>query len=117
MTLEPSLVDSLRRYDWPGNIREMENVLISSAVRTDGEVIRELVLPSVPMRQPDLAGHGGMLLPMPVTAEQIVSLDEYEQMIIEAALQATNGNLSECARRLGIGRATLRRKLAKGLGK
>lgn len=112
--LDPGLQGRLRRYAWPGNIRELENVLISSAVATDGGFIREIQLADLPMRQPDLVGHDGALLPMPVSPDQVVSLAEYEGMIIEAALQACDGNLSECARRLDIGRATLRRKLLGG---
>ena len=115
IALAPEVHDVLKRHDWPGNIRELENVLISSAIAAEGSVIRDVVLPAVPMRQPALDKHKGMLLPLPVTEEQIAPLAEYEQMIIEAALQATDGNLSECARRLGVGRATLRRKIAKGL--
>jgi DNA-binding NtrC family response regulator len=105
----------MARYDWPGNIRELENVLISSAVSSDDDVIRQVLLDELPMRQPDLAGHSGALIPMPVEADQVVALAEYEMLVIEAALQACEGNLSECARRLGIGRATLRRKLARGI--
>lgn len=114
VALQPELYDLMRRYEWPGNIRELENVLIASAVASDGPIIDTLLLPTVPMRQPDLST-AGMLLPLPRTADQITPLDECERMIIDAALQAVDGNLSECARRLGIGRATLRRKIARGL--
>ena len=113
--LDPAVLVRLGRYDWPGNIRELENALISAAVDCDGDVIRSVRLDDLPMRQPNLAGHAGALLPMPVEADQVVSLAEYEMLVIEAALQACDGNLSECARRLGIGRATLRRKLARGV--
>ena len=99
------------------NIRELENALISAAVSSDDAVIRQVRLDELPMRQPDLRGHGGALIPMPVEAAQVVPLVEYELMVIEAALHACDGNLSECARRLGIGRATLRRKLARGVSR
>lgn len=115
--LDPGVLARLGRYDWPGNIRELENVLISSAVNSDDDVIREVRLDELPMRQPDLNNHAGALVPMPVQADQVVPLVEYELLVIEAALQACDGNLSECARRLGIGRATLRRKLAKGVSR
>ncbi len=113
--IEPAVLARLGRYDWPGNIRELENVLISSAVNSDDDVIGQVDLDDLPMRQPDIAGHSGALLPMPVEPDQVVPLAEYEMLVIEAALQACDGNISECARRLGIGRATLRRKLARGV--
>ncbi len=117
VALDPDLYDVLRRYDWPGNVRELENVLISSAVATEGPIIEELMMPAVPMRQPDLGGGASPLLALPATPDQIRPLEECERLLIDAALQATDGNLSECARRLGIGRATLRRKLARGFVK
>ena len=113
--LDPAVLARLARYDWPGNIRELENALISAAVNSDDDVIRSVRLDELPMRQPDLRGHAGALIPMPVEADQVVPLVEYELMVIDAALHACDGNLSECARRLGIGRATLRRKLARGV--
>lgn len=89
IALAPELYDAMRRYEWPGNIRELENVLIASAVASDGPIIDQLMLPTVPMRQPDLTA-AAMLLPLPTTADQITPLDECERLIIDAALQATD---------------------------
>ncbi len=112
--LSDGVAEQLASYSWPGNIRELDNVLISAAITSDGDVIEAVELPAVPLRQPNLGPRGGPLFRLPTDADDIRDFAEYEQIILEAALQAADGNLSDAARRLGIGRATLRRKLMKG---
>ena len=115
-SVSDGVLDQLANYPWPGNIRELDNVLIAAAITGEGPVIREVELPAVPLREPNLGPSGGPLFRLPTRADDIRPLDEYEQILLEAALQAADGNVSDAARRLGIGRATLRRKLMRGGG-
>jgi len=102
--------DALRRllaHDWPGNVRELENVIHRALLVCDGEEIAPDDLP------PEL----GRLATAPAAEEVPMSLEELERWAIERAVAACGGNLSEAARRLGIGRSTLYRKMQQyGIG-
>lgn len=104
---------NLDRYHWPGNVRELRNTLQRAVVVCEGETIRTDDLPPRLLRSL-------RAVPSPPEGEQgrlpdlgNTSLAEIERAAIEAALAATGGNLSEVTRRLGIGRATLYRRLKK----
>lgn len=94
-------------YDWPGNIRELRNVLERSLLVSDGGPLKpsELIDCGKPLRPPDAEGAresasaGG------------VSLAEVEKGHILETLEAHRGNVARTARVLGISRSTLRRKL------
>jgi two-component system, NtrC family, response regulator AtoC len=100
-TLTPEAESLLRKYHWPGNIRELENALSAAmALAKDGSIgVREL-----PARL-ESASRGA---PPPV---EPVSLEEMERRHIEIVLRATGRNKALAARKLGIDRATLYRKL------
>jgi two-component system response regulator HydG len=95
--LSPEQLSELESYAWPGNVRELENV-IESAVALSHDARLELALPGAAPAEV-------------ATLKQRV--DAYERGQIVAALEATQGNRSEAARRLGISRATLHEKLKK----
>jgi Nif-specific regulatory protein len=94
----------LKAHDYPGNIRELENCLESAVVLCDGGVIDDSDLP-LPERRPG-RDRGALVGNPEMTLEQV------EEAHIRGVLEATGGNQSEAARRLGIGRNTLARKLA-----
>jgi DNA-binding NtrC family response regulator len=100
--LTPEAESLLRSYRWPGNVRELENALCAAmALAKDGNIgVREL-----PARL-ESAGRGSA--PPPV---EPVSLEEMERRHIEIVLRATGRNKALAARKLGIDRATLYRKL------
>lgn len=108
--LTSEMLGLLARHTWPGNVRELQNVLVSAAIRSPGRDIVDLHIPSLPTRR--RGPSGTCTMPLPSHPGEVLPLDEYESRVIRAALAATDGNISDCARRLGIGRATLRRKLA-----
>lgn len=105
----PQAMDALIRYDWPGNVRELMNAVERAVVLTQSDFLSEKdftiiegvdaeCVPSVP----DNAG---------VPLDGAVPLDEVEKATILNTLEAVGGNKSEAARRLGITRKTLHKKL------
>lgn len=97
----PRAMDLLIHYDWPGNIRELENAIERSVVLLTGEYISERELPLAIASQP-----------LPLVADQAIQpLVEVEKEVILAALEKTGGNKTEAARQLGITRKTLLAKL------
>jgi len=105
--LSPSAIGALAAHHWPGNIRELRNVLEQAAMLTDrarlGAEDFASVLPASAARE---ARAGGAMRPLP---EQIAEL---ERSSIRLALAATGGNKVSAARMLGISRATLYQKMS-----
>ncbi|MBQ0930574.1 sigma-54 interaction domain-containing protein [Ideonella alba] len=113
-SLAADALDWLARHDWPGNIRELRNLLEQASLVSDERLLgarhlRPLLavdesrpLPTT-VRGPDTPADG-QSLPAAVAA--------LEQRLITEALQATGGNKLAAARRLGIARATLYEKLS-----
>lgn len=96
-------MSALRSYPWPGNIRELENALERAINLADGdELLLEDILPGgVEVLDPP-SSHG---------MEQIYSLEQVERQTIFRALEASHGNRRMAAELVGIGEATLYRKL------
>jgi DNA-binding NtrC family response regulator len=101
--LSPRAAEALQRHAWPGNVRELENALEQAAALCEGGRIEQEDLPEVLRR-------GGA--PAPATpAGRTRKLEEIERDAILAALEAHGGNQLKTAAALGIGSATLYRKL------
>ena len=122
----PETMTMLQSFDWPGNVRQLENA-----------VFRAIVLADAPFLQPhDFPAISGVTAPMPdVVPVATVSthsdhapqpdqpirilddrghlrtLEEIERDLIQHAIEVYSGHMSEIARRLGIGRSTLYRKV------
>ena len=104
-------VAALNRYDWPGNIRELENAVVRAAALCD-QVIRPEDLPE---RVRNFMNHG----PTEITAQstaghdagELMSLFELEGRHIARVLAHTGGNKLAAARLLGIDRTTLQRMI------
>ncbi len=100
----------LWEYDWPGNIRELENVIERLVILSDSPVVRPDALP---------ANIRSFLsekkIPRPKLAEEGMDLnaavEEFENRIIDEALRRTKGNKQAAARLLGLKRTTLVAKL------
>ncbi|RKH23605.1 sigma-54-dependent Fis family transcriptional regulator [Corallococcus sp. CA041A] len=110
--------EALVRHRWPGNVRELQNVIQRAILSCDGERIeladlppelRVLVLPPVPVAPPQLQRMSEDLAPSP---DVVVPLRELERREILKALTVTNGSITLAARLLGLGRATLYRRVA-----
>jgi transcriptional regulator with PAS, ATPase and Fis domain len=96
------------RHNWPGNIRELENVLGYACMMVLGETIDIQDLPEY-LRFPTSRSAAPTL---PDTASE-GSLEDHERRLLAEALAAASGNQSEAARALRIGRDALRYKLKK----
>jgi DNA-binding NtrC family response regulator len=105
---------ALKSYDWPGNIRELRNVVERCVLFAEGESFPEqwLQLPG-PALIAARAGGGanGDSLPLPVDGS--MSLDEMERQIIRSVLDRTQNNTAAAARLLGTTRQTLRYRIQK----
>ncbi len=109
----PLAMDILLKYDWPGNVRELENTVERAVILLTGEHVTEKQLPMNIVEQ-----HPGVETRVNIPAanpDGTRSLGDIEKEAILATLNATDGNKSETARRLGITRKTLHNKL-KGYG-
>lgn len=94
--------NALYKYDWPGNIRELQHCVESSVVMASGS---EITLEDLPPSVSKASGIETISVPVGIT------LDEAEKIIIQENLAANKGNKSKTAETLGIGRKTLHRKL------
>ena len=101
----PKAMDLLMRYDWPGNIRELENVVERSVIMMRGDFITPDEFPDV-LKSLDPEYEQ-------ISAEMLSgkSLKEMEKAMIMRTLQETDGNRTRAAEILGISRRTLQLKL------
>ncbi len=108
----PAAIDRLLAHDWPGNIRELENCIESAVVLGDNGIVDA---DDLPLGRRRVAGRdltaGPGPSPGPDLGDPELTLAMVERMHIERVLAACGGNQSEAARRLGIGRNTLARKI------
>jgi transcriptional regulator with PAS, ATPase and Fis domain len=100
-SLAQDLADRLLEYPFPGNVRELENIMAAAILLEKGKV---LTLSSVI----DLLGHSE---PGQGCHQELISLSELERMHIQKVLEAMNGNRTRAAKILGIGLRTLQRKI------
>lgn len=126
-------LDALRAHDWPGNVRQLRNVVeMLVALAGDGPIrlehlpmeVRTATMPvrlPAPAAQPPegvrMPGRDGLPGPQAdappgVGQAQGGSLRQHERQAIEDAIAAAHGNMTEAARRLGIARSTLYARLS-----
>lgn len=139
----PQTLAMLQVYDWPGNVRQLENTIFRAVVLCDGDFLLpedfphvQTALPeyvSAPMLEiaPDIANASlPQIMPVAANSDLIAAamdvgsgvtifdpaghlrtLEQIERDLIEYAIDLYAGHMTEVARRLGIGRSTLYRKL------
>jgi len=112
LELAPNAMDALLAYDWPGNIRELRTAIEHGVVMATGPKITLRDLPMA-VRQAATAKLPGGVSPTEAFGEKTSPLDlhETETRLIAQALAATDGNVTAAAKKLGISRRTLHRKI------
>ena len=96
--IDPEALEYLRRYDWPGNIRELQNVMERAVILGQGRVRREQL--------PDFSTRVQASAP-----NEAPRLEEVERQAILDALEACGGNRRLTAEKLGISKRTLQYRL------
>ncbi|MBK8141276.1 MAG: sigma-54-dependent Fis family transcriptional regulator [Chitinophagaceae bacterium] len=97
--LQKEYVAALQQYNWPGNIRELKNVIERSVILENGNELTTSTLPF------------NLQHPADGKAPSSFELAVVEKQHIQKVLQHTNGNKTEAAKLLGIGLTTLYRKI------
>lgn len=100
--LSDKFVEKLEAYNWPGNIRELKNIIERAVILADDPVLDETLLP-YEMQEPQALKAGSSLSDF--------DLSSIEKLHIQKVLHHAHGNRAETARLLNIGVATLYRKL------
>jgi DNA-binding NtrC family response regulator len=105
LRLTESAVARLMQYSYPGNVRELRNILERAILLADGDTIDQRYLP-----RPQTSGRNALSRPV-APEEEILPLEEIERRYVQQTLRQLGGDKRELARRLGISERTLYRKL------
>lgn len=105
VTISQKVIDYFLEYQWPGNIRELENTIQRLVVTSDMPVIKVEDLPENIKRLGEAKREEGVTVGM--------TLDEAEKYLIKETLISNNFNITQTAKMLGITRKTLHNKLSK----
>jgi len=105
----PRAMDRLIRHDWPGNVRELMNAVERGVVltRTDYLDVQDFAI------MQNASQSSAEAAPVFDGKENSLSLEAVEKAAVLRMLESTDGNKSQAARRLGITRKTLHKKLKK----
>lgn len=122
--ISPDAMTALVAYNWPGNVRELENVIYRAIVCSDGGSIelnsltQEIIDQEKEITEWKKASHNERITPEKegnsiYTTGDLLSLDDAEKISLKSALNLTDGNFPEAAKRLSVSRATFYRKAKK----
>jgi DNA-binding NtrC family response regulator len=121
--VSPEALAMLMTYDWPGNVRQLENSVFRAVVLSDGGSLKPEDFPQISgvvQPVPGLVVPAGRVAvaeaaeqPVTITdaSGELRTLEAIERDLIQFAIDHYSGHMSEVARRLGIGRSTLYRKV------
>ena len=97
----PGAAEMLRRFDWPGNVRQLQNEVQRAVLMAEDKVIDEADLAITVEKAPETDA----------AANSLTLMEAMERNTIVQMLKETGGNKLEAAKRLGIGRQTLYNKI------
>ena len=103
--VDPSFHERLHGYDWPGNIRQLRNVVESAVLLTSGDTLTAAVL-NLPA-----GGTGRQTAGGEVYVPENMPLTEIEKHVLEQSLIRCQGNRTLTAEKLGLSRRTIQRKI------
>lgn len=112
--IDPQVLGALRLYPWPGNIRQLENVIERMVLLADGDSLEAKVLPpEISKLVPGGEIEEGSGEDSPPTFKEIVKREtqKVERELIERTLQETEGNVTRAAESLGLSRKGLQLKM------
>ncbi len=132
--ISPEAMELLINYNWPGNVRQLENTLFRAVILSEGEMIERIDFPQIYANMQRQMSHSeqegkqrrfddatlnshakdrkwDIISPLDDEGD-IRPLQDMEKSMIQYALKKYDGRMSEVARRLGVGRSTLYRKVA-----
>ncbi len=114
----PEVEASIQSFPWPGNVRQLQNVVRNIVVLNDGDIVTPEMLPA-PLdtavddmriqRAPNAPSMSPVTGPA-TTSDEIRPLEDLEREAIQNAIRICGGNIPEAALRLGISAATIYRK-------
>jgi len=111
--IEERALAALKAYGWPGNVRELETVVLGAILACGNDRVIRLdnLPPEIRSNAPETHTRTERAPQPVIEGDEIVPLSELERRAIIHALRVTGGNVTRAARALGIGRATMYRKL------
>ncbi len=108
-SVRPDFYTALEAYDWPGNVRQLRNIVESAVLLSPGGLLSaaSVALPNSPARLEATASpaQGSLAIPEGLTLEQL------ERAVLESRLQQNSGNRTLTADQLGLSRRTIQRKI------
>ncbi len=107
----PRAMDLLIRYDWPGNVRELMNAVERAVVLSQANFLSEKDFTIIRGSEVNPSESAPDSADTQIMMDGVTPLEEVEKTTILNTLEASGGNKSEAARRLGITRKTLHKKL------
>ncbi len=109
-SISGDVLDALQRYDWPGNVRQLENVMQRMVILSaNGHIVRELLPVEILSQVP-----AGTVLETPapvVKHDNLRPIDRLERQAIVDALESCRSNVVQAAELLGMAQATIYRKI------
>nr|WP_255551933.1 sigma-54 dependent transcriptional regulator [Erythrobacter crassostrea] len=118
LSVSESALALLSAYEWPGNVRQLQSVLFRAAVYCEGQTLNAESFPQLSEMLGEVASdplssiHEGVGVMLYTEDGNLRPLEEIEADVIRLAIGHYRGRMTEVARRLGIGRSTLYRKLS-----
>ncbi|WP_017931545.1 sigma-54-dependent transcriptional regulator [Robiginitomaculum antarcticum] len=120
----PETLTMLRGFGWPGNVRQLENAIFRAVILSDGHMLKPEDFPQISGLTPIIPRAETQAITPETDIEtsddtfeildrngHLRSLEDIERDLIQFAIETYSGHMSEVARRLGIGRSTLYRKV------
>jgi len=119
-------LELLKNFDWPGNVRQLENAVFRAVILSDGHTLQPQDFPQISGLSPLIPKQETAALDISETealddnddkfdildtSGHLRKLEDIERDLIQFAIETYSGHMSEVARRLGIGRSTLYRKV------